>query len=122
MTSLGVCIDLTAFGADRIHCGIEFQKFCNEWANVRNSLWGACVVAVGHYYLIGTGGMTFYQQITMMQYINSLMGEVASRYECSEDVNSNANGEAVEEVCNANGLTSASSSVREIVLVEFRQE
>ena len=44
-------------------------------------LWGSCVLAVGHYFLIGVGGMSFYQHVT----INHLLSSLHQSIECRED-------------------------------------
>jgi len=77
----GTCIDLTAFGADEVRCGEDFRQFCNAWVSIESSLilWGACIVAVGHYYLIGIGGMAFQQQVTVNQFVASMEQSIANK-------------------------------------------
>ena len=74
---------MTALGGDEIQCGYEFEQFCSQWMSIESSLilWGSCVLAVGHYFLIGVGGIQFYQHVT----INHLLSSLHQSIECRED-------------------------------------
>jgi phosphatidylglycerophosphate synthase len=53
-----LCFELNAFGIIRLRCGVEFNKFCDEFAS-KNSVftyWGSFISVAGHYYLIASAG------------------------------------------------------------------
>jgi hypothetical protein len=54
----GLCFSLNVFGIDGVPCGTEFQGFCDGFAQkeIVITLWGAFVIAAGHYYLISSAG------------------------------------------------------------------
>jgi hypothetical protein len=83
----GFCIDMTDFGAET-YCGQQLITFCNQWRVLDSSavFWSAMVIAVGHYYLIGTGGMSFYQQVSVNLVLDSMEHD-ESKKESSENCN-----------------------------------
>jgi hypothetical protein len=53
-----LCFELNAFGINGLRCGVEFSKFCDEFAS-KNSVftyWGSFISVAGHYYLIASAG------------------------------------------------------------------
>ncbi|KAL7492150.1 hypothetical protein ACHAWT_001556, partial [Skeletonema menzelii] len=73
----GVCISWEFLGGGQ-HCGAELVAFCNEWRMLQSSLifWSAIVVAVGHYYLKGIGGMSYYQQVSVNSVLEAMKDEL----------------------------------------------
>jgi len=83
----GFCIDLTDYGGDT-YCGQQLVTFCNQWRGFDCSavFWSAMVIAIGHYYLIGTGGMSYYQQVSVNSLLDSLEHDERKKESC-EDCN-----------------------------------
>jgi hypothetical protein len=53
-----LCFELNAFGINGLRCGVEFNKFCNEFASKYSvfTFWGSFIAVSGHYYLISSAG------------------------------------------------------------------
>jgi hypothetical protein len=91
----GLCLDLSDFGGQE-HCGEQLVMFCNAWRGLNSTLvfWSAVTVAIGHYFLIGTGGMSFYQHIGVNLVLDAMerdempkdiSREIESSEKCNEE-------------------------------------
>lgn len=73
----GICVSWEFLGGGQ-HCGAELVAFCNQWRMLESNLvfWSAIVVAVGHYYLKGIGGMSYYQQVSVNLVLEAMQDEM----------------------------------------------
>ena len=71
--------------------------FCNSWRMLQSSLifWSAVVVAVGHYYLIGTGGMSFYQQVSVNIVLDAMKDELLNETSIEKKESSEKDNEEI---------------------------
>ena len=93
----GVCVSWEYIGGGQ-YCGDQLVVFCNSWRMLQSSLifWSAVVVAVGHYYLIGTGGMSFYQQVSVNILLDAMKDELLNETSIEKESSEKDNEEIIQ--------------------------
>lgn len=93
----GVCVSWEYIGGGQ-YCGDQLVVFCNSWRMLQSSLifWSAVVVAVGHYYLIGTGGMSFYQQVSVNIVLDAMKHELLNETSIEKESSEKDNEEIIQ--------------------------